>query len=57
MFGIRYSYSDNYYATDGDDRGCTGSRSGTLTFKGDVGIIVIQTSEIGNYITNEELKK
>ena len=23
MFGIRYSYSDNYYATHGEDRGCS----------------------------------
>jgi len=23
MFGIRYSYSDNYYAIDGEDRGCS----------------------------------
>jgi hypothetical protein len=32
MFGIRYSYSDNYYATHGEDRGYTGRRSGTLAF-------------------------
>jgi hypothetical protein len=37
MFGIRYSNSDNYYATHGEDRGCTGSRSGTLAFNASQG--------------------
>jgi hypothetical protein len=31
MFGIRYSYSDNYYATDGEDRGCS-ARDGNMAF-------------------------
>ena len=32
MFGIRYSYSDNYYATHGEDRGCTGGRDSSFAF-------------------------
>jgi hypothetical protein len=31
MFGIRYSYSDNYYATDGEDGGC-GARDDSMAF-------------------------
>jgi hypothetical protein len=31
MFGIRYSYSDNYYATDGEDRGCS-ARDDSMAF-------------------------
>ena len=31
MFGIRCSYSDNYYATDGEDRGCSAT-DGSITF-------------------------
>ena len=31
MFGIRYSYSDHYYATDGEDRGCS-STDGSTSF-------------------------
>ncbi len=29
MFSIRYSYSDNYYATDGEDRGCSATNGST----------------------------
>ena len=36
MFGIRYSYSDNYYATHGEDRGCS-STDGTLAFNASQG--------------------
>ena len=31
MFGIRYSYSDNYYATHGEDRGCS-ARDDSIAF-------------------------
>jgi hypothetical protein len=31
LFGIRHSYSDNYYATDGEDRGCS-ARDGNMAF-------------------------
>ena len=36
MFGIRYSYSDHYYATNGEDRGCS-STDGTLAFNASQG--------------------
>ena len=31
MFGIGYSYSDNYYATDGEDRECS-ARDDSMAF-------------------------
>jgi hypothetical protein len=37
MFGIRYSYSDHYYATDGEARGCSSGRSSTLVFNASQG--------------------
>jgi hypothetical protein len=36
MFGIRYSYSDHYYATDGEDRGCS-STDGSTSFNASQG--------------------
>ena len=33
--GIRYSYSDNYYATDGEDRGCS-SIDGSTSFNASI---------------------
>jgi hypothetical protein len=36
MFGIRYSYSDNYYATHGEDRGCS-ARDDSIAFNASQG--------------------
>jgi hypothetical protein len=40
MFGIRYSYSDNYYATDGEDRGCS-ARDDSIAFNASQGICYV----------------
>lgn len=40
MFGIRYSYSDHYYATDGEDRGCS-ARDDSIAFNASHGRLFV----------------